>query len=74
MHGTPRHPVLGYEEVKQPFFGGGTRAMPLCQSCKVFVDGGAVIAGGGVWFGVCARPSGCQERGEHRKPMCDHGM
>src|SRR6516225_8233226 len=39
VHGTSCHSVLGYEDVKHPFFGRGTRAMPLCQSCRVFADG-----------------------------------
>src|SRR5215831_9992609 len=50
VHGTSCHSVLGYEDVKHPFFGRGTRAMPLCQSCRVFADGCCVGAGGG--FGV----------------------
>src|SRR6266446_5621924 len=56
VHGTSCHSAFGYEDVKHPFFGRGTRAMPLCQSCRVFADGCCVVAGGG--FGVCARPSG----------------
>ena len=59
VHGTSCHSVLGYEDVKHPFFGAGTRAMPLRQSCRALTDGGGVAAaGGGLGFGVCARPSG----------------
>ncbi len=58
VHGTSCHSGLGYEDVKHPFFGRGTRAMPLCQSCRLFVDGSGVVDGAGVWLGVCARPSG----------------
>jgi hypothetical protein len=58
VQGSSRHSVVGYEEVKHPFFGRGTRSMPLRQSCRLFADGGRVVAAGGVGPGVCARPSG----------------
>jgi hypothetical protein len=58
VHGTSCHSVLGYEDVKHPFLGAGTRAIPLRQSCRVFADGACVAAGGGLGFCVCARPSG----------------
>jgi hypothetical protein len=44
--------------VKQPFFGKGTRIIPLRQSSRIFADGGCVTVGGGPGLGVCARPSG----------------
>src|SRR6266851_7965074 len=58
VHGTSCHSGLGYEDVKHPFFGRGTRAMPLRHSCRLFAGGGGVVADGGVGFGVCAWPSG----------------
>jgi hypothetical protein len=61
-HGISCHSVLGYEDVKHPFFGAGTRTMPLRQSCRVFADGGGAAVGGGAGFGVCARPSGAANK------------
>src|SRR5258708_22375679 len=39
VHGTSCHSVLGYEDVKHPFFGTGTRAMPARQSVRLFAAG-----------------------------------
>ena len=53
-HGISCHSLLGYEDVKHPFFGWGIRAMPLRHSCRLFAGGGGVVADGAVDFGVCA--------------------
>jgi hypothetical protein len=61
VQGTSLHSLLGYEEVKQPLLGRGTRDIPLRQSCRFLADGCGVVTGG-VGSGVCARTSGAANR------------
>jgi hypothetical protein len=61
VQGTSLHSALGYEEVKQPLLGRGTRDIPLRQSCRFLADGCGVVTGG-VGSGVCARTSGAANR------------
>src|ERR1700722_5269774 len=62
VHGTSCHSVLGYDDVKHPFFGGGTCAMPARQSFGLCVDGGCVVVGAAEGAtgpaGVCAKADG----------------
>jgi hypothetical protein len=66
VHGTSCHSVLGYEDVKHPFFGRGTCVMPARQSFRLCVGGACVVAGGALGAAespdVCAKAAGANAR------------
>jgi hypothetical protein len=46
VHGTSCHSVLGYEDLKHPFFGTGVRDMVARQVSRACADGGWEVACG----------------------------